>query len=86
MLKAVKLAEILKRKVPGLHQLNQVTRFKDEKVYVPLEEGLDDVRIYKDITMFKIRLSKTITEDLKSHYGYQAPLSDISDGFDDQYL
>lgn len=51
MLKIVKLAEILKRKVAGLHQLNEVNRFTEEKTYVPLEEGLDTVKLKKEITM-----------------------------------
>lgn len=63
MLKTVKLAEILKRKISGLHQINEVTRFQDEKVYIPLEEGLDEVTLVKDITMLEITLSKNVTEE-----------------------
>lgn len=51
MLKTVKLAEILKRKISDLHQINEVTRFSEQKTYIPLEEGLDTVTLTKDITM-----------------------------------
>lgn len=51
MLKTVKLAEILKRKFAGLHQINEVSRFSEQKTYIPLEEGLDTVTIEKEITM-----------------------------------
>lgn len=62
MLKIVKLAEILKRKIQGLHQINEVNRYSEEKTYIPLEEGLDTVKLTKDITVLKISLLKNVAE------------------------
>lgn len=77
MLKTVKLAEILKRKVSDLHQINEVTRFSEQKTYIPLEEGLDTVTLTKDITMLQITLLKNITEEQMKLPGYQAPLTEV---------
>ena len=74
MLKTVKLAEILKRKIPDLHQINEVTRFSEEKTYIPLEEGLDTVTLTKEITMLQISLLKSVTEEQMKQPGYQPPL------------
>lgn len=40
-----------------------MTRFSDEKIYIPLEEGLDEITLIKDITMLEITLSKSVTEE-----------------------
>ena len=63
MVKAVKLAEIIKRRIQGLHQINEVSRFEEEKVYIPLEEGLQDVKIKKDITVLEIFLKKEVSKE-----------------------
>lgn len=39
--KAVTIAEILKRRVPGLHQNNELMLKELKDVFEPLEEGLD---------------------------------------------
>lgn len=73
MLKTVKLAEILKRKIQGLHQINKVTRTQEEKIYIPLEEGLDEVVLMKDITILEIILTKNPNEKELKLPGYQPP-------------
>jgi len=39
--KAVTIAEILKRRVPGLHQITELILKEVKDVFEPLEEGLD---------------------------------------------
>ena len=52
------LAELIKHRFEGLHQLNEVSmnEFVDE--FEPVEEGLDVVKIVKNQPMIKITLSK----------------------------
>ena len=63
MLKAVKLAEILKRKIPKLHQINEIKQMKEEKIYLPLEEGLSEVKLMKDITILEIVICKIVSDE-----------------------
>lgn len=76
MLKAVKLAEILKRKIVGLHQINTVSEILEEWVYIPLEEGLDEVKLKKEISVLEITLSDNVSPVHLKSYGYQSPLDE----------
>lgn len=70
--KTVTVAEIIKRRVPGLHQITELSSVEIVDVYRPLEEGLDVVRNARSVSCIKITLSK---EPLDTrHPGYQAPL------------
>jgi len=74
--RAVTLAEILKRRITGLHQLTKCgsTTLKDE--YEPLEEGLDRVFHERTVSFIEITLTK-IEDDLnKNDPGYQPPLDE----------
>lgn len=70
--KAVTLAEVVKRRFKGLHQITSLgsTEIVDE--YEPLEEGLDKVIETRSLSTIEIKLSK---EELDTKdKGYQAPL------------
>ncbi|KAL9654719.1 hypothetical protein ABK040_008516 [Willaertia magna] len=70
--KAVTIAEVLKRRVPNLHQITSIESQTIEDQYAPQEEGLDtktQTRIKSSIT---ITLSKKPID--KSHVGYQEPI------------
>merc|ERR1719464_1992085 len=56
--KAVTLAEVIKRRFKGLHQITTLgsTEIVDE--YEPLEEGLDKVTDTRTVSVIEIRLSK----------------------------
>jgi hypothetical protein len=70
--KTVTVAEIIKRRVPGLHQITELSSVEIVDVYRPLEEGLDVVHNARSVSCIKITLSK---EPLDTrHPGYQAPL------------
>merc|ERR1719327_1485858 len=72
--KAVTLAEVIKRRFKGLHQITSIgsTEIVDE--YEPLEEGLDKVTQTRNLPYLEITLSKDAL-DTKDK-GYQAPLDE----------
>ena len=71
---AVKLAELIKHRIKGLHQNNKISHITIIDEYEPLEEGLDHLKFTRIVTMLEIVLSKTKldTEDI----GYQAPIDE----------
>jgi len=76
IVRAVSLAEVLKRRFPNLHQLTKCgsTEINDE--YEPLEEGLPKVNHARIVSFMEIILSREkASEDLpKDDPGYQAPI------------
>lgn len=74
--KQVTVAEILKRRVAGLHQLNVITSTEVLDEYEPLEEGLDKVSIKRLLTTMEISLSLDALDS--NQCGYQAPLPEGS--------
>jgi len=70
--KAITVAEILKRRIAGLHQLTELGSVEVIDIFEPLEEGLDRVEVTRKIPAINITLS---TQPLNSyHPGYQAPI------------
>ena len=71
--KIITIAEIVKYRVYGLDQINEIfcTEFKDE--YLPLEQGLDKLIFTRKVPCFKITLVKSDEkhEYPKSFYGFQ---------------
>ena len=72
--KIITIVELVKFRVPGLHQINDIshTEFKDH--YVPLEEGLDNLVFTRKVATFSITLFRgdELEEFIdKSHIGYQ---------------
>jgi hypothetical protein len=55
---AVKLAELIKHRIKGLHQLNKVSHITIVDEYEPLEEGLDHLKFTRMVAMLEIVLSK----------------------------
>ena len=70
--KTVTVAEIIKRRVPGLHQITELSSVEIVEVYRPLEEGLDTVQNVRNVSCIIITLSKDVLDT--RHPGYQAPL------------
>ncbi|XP_031556475.1 ribonuclease P protein subunit p25-like protein [Actinia tenebrosa] len=69
--KVITTAEIVKRKVKGLHQQNTLFYNKTEDFWEPKQEGLDRLKVTRNIPSIRILLSK-VPLDEKAH-GYQAP-------------
>lgn len=72
--KAVTLAEVIKRRFKGLHQVTSVTTQEIVDEYEPLEEGLDRVIDKRNVAYVEITLSKKELDT--KHVGYQAPLDE----------
>ncbi|XP_063421942.1 ribonuclease P protein subunit p25-like protein isoform X1 [Mytilus trossulus] len=71
MNKAISCAEIMKRKTKGLHQISKVYYRRIEEYWEPKIEGLERLKVNRDIPAISILLSK---EPLDStELGYQAP-------------
>ncbi|KAK3032155.1 hypothetical protein RJ639_034980 [Escallonia herrerae] len=69
--KTVAIAEIIKRRVPVLHQDTTISSMSLTDTYEPLEEGLFPVETTRHVSMISISLS---TKELKKNSpGYQAP-------------
>ncbi|GMJ09023.1 hypothetical protein like AT3G07030 [Hibiscus trionum] len=69
--KTVAIAEILKKRVPRLHQDTAISSMSITDVWEPIEEGLVPVEMTRQVSMISITLS---TKELnKNSVGYQAP-------------
>jgi DNA-binding protein Alba len=70
--KTVTIAEIIKRRIPNLHQITEISSTDITDVYEPLEEGLDRIETTRHVSSITIILS-TVPLDTSAP-GYQAPL------------
>lgn len=70
---AVNLAELIKHRVKGLHQINEISNITIVDEYEPLVEGLDHLSFSRIVTMLQITLTKNSNVD-KKHIGYQEPI------------
>lgn len=73
--KAVTIAEIVKHRIPGLHQINEINTIIIDDEYEPLEEEkeLDKMTVSRKLTCLQITLTKTAPADTKVA-GYQEPI------------
>ncbi|XP_054767378.2 ribonuclease P protein subunit p25-like protein [Lytechinus pictus] len=69
--KTVTCVEILKREVKNLHQINKSYFRRIEEYWEPKEEGLDRLKVNKDVPALAVLLSKDRLDD--TELGYQAP-------------
>eukprot|EP01089_Gocevia_fonbrunei_P010610 TRINITY_DN23550_c0_g1_i1.p1 TRINITY_DN23550_c0_g1~~TRINITY_DN23550_c0_g1_i1.p1 ORF type:complete len:319 (-),score=105.53 TRINITY_DN23550_c0_g1_i1:107-1063(-) len=70
--KTVTIAEIIKRRIPGLHQITHIDSTDITDVFEPLEEGLDRIETTRHVSSITITLS-TLPLDTTAP-GYQPPL------------
>lgn len=67
-------AEVLKRRVPGLHQLTEIASVDLVDTWEPTEEGLSRMETVRHVPVISIRLSKLpLPTDAP---GYQPPLTE----------
>jgi DNA-binding protein len=74
--KTCTIAEAVKHRVPGVHQLNEIKTIVLEDAYEPLEEfkgELKNTSVSRKLTCFQIVLSLQPPADIKMP-GYQVPL------------
>lgn len=70
--KTVVVAEIIKRRIPSLHQLTEIGSVDITDTWEPLEEGLDTLETTRHVSVISITLSKVQLDT--SQPGYQQPL------------
>jgi hypothetical protein len=56
--KITTIAEIIKYRVKGLHQVNNIGTQEFQDIYEPLEEGLDQLVFTRKVTTLTILLTK----------------------------
>ena len=56
--KSVTIAEIVKHRVPGLHQVNEISTIVIDDEYEPIEEGLTPMTLKRKLTCLQIHLTK----------------------------
>ena len=72
----VNIAEILKKTIPGIHQVNKIYTLKYEQDYEPKEKGLDHVTIVRNVPILEVSFYKVLlSEDVVNEYGYQPAIS-----------
>ena len=70
--KAVQVAEVVKRRIPNLHQVTKVGTLEIEDEFEPLEEGLGKVVEKRPVSFINITISKVPLDE--NNVGYQKPL------------
>jgi len=70
--KAINIAEVVKRRVVGLHQITQIESNTMVDVFEPLEQGLDSKEVTRNVSAITITLSKDPLD--AKNPGYQHPL------------
>eukprot|EP00808_Paulinella_micropora_P020210 g34494.t1 len=70
--KGILIAEVVKRRVAGLHQLIELESNEIVDTWEPVEEGLDTITTTRKVSCMTITLSKKQLDASKP--GYQAPL------------
>lgn len=69
------MAELVKHRVKGLHQINKISNITIIDEYKPLVEGLDELKFTRVVTMLQITLTKSDNID-KEDVGYQSPIDE----------
>ena len=70
--KTVTIAEIIKRRIPKLHQLTEIGSVNITDTWEPLEEGLNTLETTRHVSVISIVLSTAELDTSKP--GYQVPL------------
>eukprot|EP01023_Acetabularia_acetabulum_P033156 TRINITY_DN3103_c0_g1_i1.p2 TRINITY_DN3103_c0_g1~~TRINITY_DN3103_c0_g1_i1.p2 ORF type:complete len:229 (-),score=65.29 TRINITY_DN3103_c0_g1_i1:778-1464(-) len=72
IIKTISTSEVIKRRVPGLHQTTELTSLDIVDKYEPLEEGLPVKETKRVVSVITITLSSKPLD--ANHPGYQDPL------------
>jgi hypothetical protein len=72
----VNISEILKKVIPGVHQMNRIYTLQYEQDYEPKEKGLDHVTISRSVPILEISFHKVLPDDeYVNNIGYQPAIS-----------
>ena len=73
----VNIAEILKKIIPGLHQVNRIFTLKYDQEYEPKERGLDHVTITRNVPILEVSFYKVLMDsEFAKEAGYQKPIDE----------
>eukprot|EP01067_Filipodium_phascolosomae_P008628 Filipodium_phascolosomae@DN7403_c0_g1_i1.p1 len=73
--RAVVVVELLKRRIPGLHQFTTTGCREITDRYEPIEQGLDEVTTVRQVAFMELKLTKNADpEMIANHTGYQPPI------------
>ena len=72
--KAVAVAEILKRRISGAHQVTDVSSLTNDDRFEAIESGLDDVRVTRRVSVVRVALCRDAREMDANAPGYQPPI------------
>jgi len=64
------VAEVLRRRIRGLHMINTIKNTVVEDIFEPTEEGLDTVILTRTLSLLEIKLCKTVTPQEEKEPGY----------------
>lgn len=70
--KCTSVADLVRRRIKGLHEIVEFGSIEITDTYEPIEEGLDEVTLKRKIPFISIKLSKSPLP--KDHPGYHEPL------------
>lgn len=71
--KTVAVAEILKRRVAGVHQTTDITSLQVDETWTPTEAGLDEVSTSRRVTAVAVALTTDAEKMDANAPGYQPP-------------
>nr|CAG4645965.1 EOG090X0KMN [Lynceus sp. MCZ IZ 141354] len=71
MYKAISCVEIMKRKHKDIHQISRTNFVKNEEYWEPLLEGLDSLKVVRNVPAIHMLLSKSPLDETDP--GYQGP-------------
>ena len=74
--KTITIAEVIKHRIPGVHQVNEIKTIVLDDAYEPLEEfksELKNITVERKLTCFQIVLSMAAPKNSKIA-GYQSPI------------
>lgn len=74
---AITVAEIIKRRLANIHQVNAIGVNTISDTYEPLEEGLDEIVRDRDVPFLEITLTVDPETIDKNAVGYQEPIDQI---------
>ena len=77
--KVIQLAELIRHRIKGLHQIITITTTEFVDEYEPLEEGLDKLVFTRKEPSIEIVISKKELDTTNSGYSEPLPDSEVSD-------
>jgi len=69
---AITVADVLSRRIPNLHQVITIEQIEIEDIYNPLEEGLDQVRHKRRLSLLQIKLTTKPNKADNDSVGFKA--------------